>query len=96
MDLDHRLRRGSLRGDVAALQSAGIVTDLMAEVWVGPDGLVHHIDFVQGLAAEIGGGSMRTSIDMFDWGRSLDLDGPEPELVTPVEDVKVPKKLPRS
>jgi len=84
------------RTHVAALQSAGIETDLTAEFWVAPDGLVHHIDFVQGLAAEIGGGSMRTSVDMFDWGRPLDLDIPEPELVTPVEDVKVPTRIPRS
>lgn len=83
------------RTHVAALQSAGIDTSLTAEFWVAPDGLVHHIDFVQGLSAEVGG-SMRTSVDMFDWGRPLDLDIPEPQLVTPVEDAKVPTKIPGS
>ena len=82
------------RTHVAALQSAGIATDLTAEVWVAADGLVHHIDFVQGIAAEFGGGSMRTSVDMFDWGRSLELDIPEPALVTPVDEVKVLTKFP--
>ena len=84
------------RTHVAALESAGIETDLTAEVWVAADGLVHHIEFVQELAAETAGGSMRTSIDMFDWGRSIDLDIPEPVLVTPVEDVKVLTTFPRS
>jgi hypothetical protein len=81
-----------LRTHVAALQSAGIDTDLTAEIWVGRDGLVHHIDVVQGLAAEIGGGELHTSIDLFDWGVPMDLDIPEPELVTPVEDVRGPTR----
>ena len=84
------------RTHVAALESAGIETDLTAEVWVAGDGLVHHIEFVQELAADTAGGSMRTSVDMFDWGRSIDLDIPEPVLVTPVEDVKVLTTFPRS
>jgi hypothetical protein len=85
------------RTHLAALRSAGIETHLEADVWIARDGFVHHIDFVQGLDADAGGGSMRTSVDLFDWGVPIDLDIPEAELVTPIEDVKGPtKSLPKS
>jgi hypothetical protein len=88
LDAMPQKQRDRFRAHVAALREAGIATDLTADIWVAPDGLVHHIDFVQALGVETGGGSMRTSVDMFDFGVPLDLDIPEPELVTPVEDVK--------
>jgi hypothetical protein len=86
-----------LRSNILALRAAGVHTDLQAEIWVAQDGLVHHIDYDQELGAEMGGGSMSTSVSLFDFGEPLDLEIPEPQLVIPVEDVKVPtERLPRA
>ena len=49
-------------------EAGAIETDLDGRSGSRQDGLVHHIDYVQGLEATMGGGSMTTSIDMFDWG----------------------------
>jgi hypothetical protein len=85
------------RSNLSALREAGVETDLDAEIWIGQDGLVHHIDYVQGLQAKMGGGSMTTSADFSDFGVPLELDLPPPEHVTPVEDVKGPgRQLPQA
>ena len=76
--------------NLSALREAGVDTNLDAEIWVGRDGLVHHIDFVQGLGATMGGGSMTTSVDFSDFAVPLDLDLPPPEHIKTVEDVKDP------
>jgi hypothetical protein len=97
LDAVPRSHADTFRATLATLKSAGIETDLKAEIWVTLDGMVHHIDYRQGLEAETGEGLMITSVDMFDFGVPVNADIPGPELVTRVEDVKGPTEpLPRT
>jgi hypothetical protein len=88
-------RRERLRAHLAALRAVGMETDLKAEIWVPADGMVHHVDYVQGFKVEAGGGRVRSSFDMFDFGVEFDVDPPAKEHVTPLEEVKRPAEPPR-
>jgi len=87
--------RERLRAHLAALRAVGMETDLQAEVWVPADGMVHQVDYVQGFKGEAGGGRIRSSFDMFDFGVRFDVDPPAKEHVTALEDVKRPAEPPR-
>ena len=73
-----------------AITLAQVEPQYTAEVWVGEDGLVHHIEYTQELGPELGGGSMSTTADFSDFGLPLELDFPHQELITPIEDVTTP------
>ena len=84
----------SFRTRLAELKAAGFLTDFEAEVWVAEDGLVHYVSYVQPLSDGVGGGTMRATVDLFDFGLPLALDLPPPEHVNPIEDVKDPLGTP--
>jgi hypothetical protein len=82
------LRRERFRAHLAALRAIGMETDLRADIWVSADGLIHHVDYVQGFKAESGGGRVRSSIDISDIGVEFDVEVPARKHVTPLEDVR--------
>ena len=88
--------RARLRAHLAALRAAGMETDLRAEIWVSADGLIHHVDYVQGFKGESGGGRVRSSIDISDIGVDFDVEVPAKQRVTPLEDVRRPLERVRS
>jgi hypothetical protein len=81
------------RRNLEELRAAGFLTEFEADIWVADDGLVHHVDYVQPLADEMGGGWITATVDFFDFGLPLELDLPPPEHVNPIEDVKEPIRL---
>lgn len=86
-----------LRRNLAAVREAGVDTAIDADIWVGQDGLVHQIDYVQSLGDRMGGGTMSTTVLLSDFGMPLDLDLPPTEHVTRLEDVReLPQPMPRS
>jgi len=80
------------------LGRAQVEPQYTAEVWISEaSGLIHHIEYVQELGPNMGGGSMSTTVDLIDFGVPLDLDYPEPEFITRLEDIKTPiDPLPRA
>jgi hypothetical protein len=86
-------RVDGFRKNLDELAAAGFLTEFEAEIWVADDGLVHHVDYVQPLADDMGGGLITASVEFFDFGVPLSLDIPPPEHLHPVEDVKEPGRL---
>jgi hypothetical protein len=86
-------RVDGFRKNLDELAAAGFLTEFEAEIWVADDGLIHHVDYVQPLADDMGGGLITASVEFFDFGVPLSLDIPPPEHLHPVEDVKEPGRL---
>jgi hypothetical protein len=76
----------SLQANVASLEGQGAGTTLDAEVWIGPDALVHRVDYVYTLGATGGGGTMHVTCVFSDFGATLDLGIPDDADIVRLED----------
>lgn len=76
--------------NVAELRVNGVDRTVLAEAWIGPDGLVYRLVYVYALGRQSGGGALGATYDFSLYGSPVDLALPDPSMVVNLDDLRPP------